>query len=133
MTSGPTSALFGDLDGDGRSEVIFSSGRRGLQGGSQDIETLTSRAFRVDPESEVLVPMSEHPLPIGHILSLNDLDGDGRDDILTLGPSTVHWGGEELTVSPVLEAAGGDGSSTTRRSLWRTSTPTGSLTSSLNP
>ena len=104
----PTSALFGDLDGDGRSEVIFSSGRRGLQGGSQDIETLTSRAFRVDPESEVLVPMSEHPLPIGHILSLNDLDGDGRDDILTLGPSTVHWGGEELTVSPVLEAAGGD-------------------------
>ncbi len=103
----PTSALFGDLDGDGFSELVISSGRKGLPGASSDMDTLTSKIFRYDPLSASLKEAPGLPLPIGHILAIADLDGDGRDDLLTLGPSTVHWGGEPIGQSLMLEQAGG--------------------------
>jgi hypothetical protein len=103
----PTTALFGDLDGDGAQEVVISTDRRGLDGGEGDWETVTSRALRHDALNDALVEDPTIPLPVGHILAVVDLDGDGRDDLLTLGPSTIHWGGEPITDSLTLEQAGG--------------------------
>ncbi|MGB0588899.1 MAG: CRTAC1 family protein [Myxococcota bacterium] len=103
----PTTALFGDLDGDGAQEVIVSSDRRGVPDSEGAWETVTSLALRHDPLTDSLVEDATIPLPVGHILAVVDLDGDGRDDLLTQGPSTVHWGGEPIAHSLTLEQAGG--------------------------
>jgi hypothetical protein len=103
----PTTALFGDLDGDGSQEVVISSDRRGLEGGDANWQTVTSLALRYDAQADALVEDPTVVLPVGHILAALDLDGDGRDDLLTVGPSTIHWGGEPLTQSVLLEEAGG--------------------------
>ncbi|MFO0627092.1 MAG: VCBS repeat-containing protein [Polyangiales bacterium] len=82
---GLTHAVAADLDGDGTTEVLFGAvAREGPAG--------TPFALRLSRDGRALTPISlEGVDPVGMPMALQDLDDDGRRDLLGAAPA-IAWG-----------------------------------------
>ncbi len=84
----PTLGVLGDVDGDGRIDVVLSPVPV-----APDTPARPAVAYGYDPANEALTPLLGVTLPALPILGVLDLDGDGHPDLFTGSRShLVGWG-----------------------------------------